>query len=53
MCLFNALRSNGTKQDIQAFDTQHKLDCLIKYFFDEIFLEPHYCLQPNLPVNWT
>ena len=51
MCLFNALRSNGTKQDIQAFDTQHKLDRLIKCFFDEIFLKLHYCLEPNLPVN--
>ena len=32
MCVFRALRSDGTKQN-PGTDVQHRLDCLLKYFF--------------------
>ena len=41
MCVFRALRSDGTKQN-PGTDVQHRLDCLLKYFFNDFFLKPHY-----------
>ena len=52
MCIFRALRSDGTKQDIQALMSNIDWTVYLNIFFREIFSKTTlFFLQPNLSVN--